>query len=170
MGLKGIILAGGSGTRLHPVTLGVSKQLLPIYDKPMVYYPLVHADAGRHPGHPAHLDSGRPAALSAVAGRRRQWGISLSYAEQPRPKVWRRHSSSAGISSAPTAWRSCSATTSSMGTDFRISSEQRPSARDGATVFAYHVKDPERYGVVPSIVGLALDIEEKPASRNPISL
>ncbi len=71
---KGIILAGGSGTRLYPITMGVSKQLLPIYDKPMIYYPLTRADAGRHPRDPDHHHPARPRAVPRTLGDGSQWG------------------------------------------------------------------------------------------------
>ena len=73
--MKGIILAGGSGTRLYPVTHVVSKQLLPVYDKPMIYYPLTHADAGGNPRHSDHLDAAGYAAFQELLGDGSQWGM-----------------------------------------------------------------------------------------------
>jgi glucose-1-phosphate thymidylyltransferase len=163
MNRKGIILAGGSGTRLHPATLAMSKQLLPVYDKPMVYYPLSTLMlAGMRDVLVISTPQDTPR-FQALLGDGSRWGMNLSYCVQPSPD---------GLAQAFILGRSFIGGAPSAlvlgdnifyGHDFQSLLRRADGRASGASVFAYHVHDPERYGVV-EFDGRrrAISIEEKP--------
>ncbi len=163
MNRKGIILAGGSGTRLHPATLAMSKQLLPVYDKPMVYYPLSTLMlAGMRDVLVISTPQDTPR-FEALLGDGSRWGMNLSYCVQPSPD---------GLAQAFILGREFIGGAPSAlvlgdnifyGHDFQPLLKRADARTSGASVFAYHVHDPERYGVVEfDNQRRAISIEEKP--------
>jgi glucose-1-phosphate thymidylyltransferase len=164
-GTKGIILAGGTGSRLHPMTVSVSKQLMPVYDKPMIYYPLATL---MQAGIREILIITTPEDYQAyqnLLGDGSGWGLNLQYAQQPRPE---------GLAQAFLIGedfigdsRVCLILGDNIFYGNRIEEtlQNAVNQQDGASVFAYYVTDPERYGVVElDGNGKAIDLEEKPAS------
>ena len=163
MNYKGIILAGGSGTRLYPLTIAVSKQLLPVYDKPMVYYPLTVLMMSGIREILVITTPKDQAAYQELLGDGSQWGLALHYVVQERP---------AGLAQAFLLDKTFIGTSPVClilgdnifyGSGLTDTLKQSIQRTRGATVFGYYVKDPERYGVVSfDKAGNALDIEEKP--------
>ncbi|MGB5063154.1 MAG: glucose-1-phosphate thymidylyltransferase RfbA [Candidatus Competibacter sp.] len=163
MAYKGIILAGGSGTRLHPLTVSVSKQLMPVYDKPMIYYPIATLMLAEIRDILVITTPRDQEAYQALLGDGRQWGVAFHYAAQPSPD---------GLAQAFLIGEdfiggdpACLVLGDNIYYGQGLSAVlRRATAREqGATVFGYYVRDPERYGVVSfDAQGRAVDIQEKP--------